>query len=317
MRGGGGGLADAQSVELAAKYREMAKHLGIKLPDRPKKLSDGDAMVWDILEAIDISAAQLSEIATRLYGQMAKGAAICKDLLRYNRLAVANYEEQRAILRELERDGISGLPATPPWPSLFVGYGNHAAQGGDPFWLIDCSKRVVTLATDAKPDGVKIMLSKPCAVGAERGLEGIIALAIGAYLVGGVIGGLAYGYFRASVEKTKLREQTAQTAMALEHERYLQELKDIRADKCHRAGGDFIECMEMADDVTPEATTTGDLINEIKRERGGGGWTWLWVLAGLGGAALGGVILYKIIQKKRAAKKRRAGSRADTEIISR
>jgi hypothetical protein len=293
---GQGGLADATSQKLAVTYRDLAKRLGVTMRPRPKKLSDADGMVWDILEGIDVAAAQLNDVSGRLFRMLAKGGAMCKDLQRYNRLAIKVYESQRGVIAELQKDGVKGIPLAPPWPPLFVGFGNHAAAPAESFWQIDCTEPIVQIATDQRPDGVKMMLRQPCA--SERGLQGVIALAIGAYVVGGLIGGLGYGCFKASVDKEKLRQETAQVVAALEQQRHLEELKEMRVDKCTALGGDYQACLESADQATPDAMSIFDIIESIKRERGGRGRSWLWWI-GLAAVVVGGVVAFKMIKSRR------------------
>jgi hypothetical protein len=224
---------------------------------------------------------------------LAKGGAMCADLLRYNRLAIGIYESQRGILAELQKDGIGGLPLSPPWPPLFVGFGNYSAAPAESFWKIDCKSPVVTLSTDANPDGVKIMMSRGC----ETGLAGAVITVIGIITVAGLIYGLVSSALQASVDKTTLREESARTVRNLELLRVLEAIKETRTDKCVAGGGDYQDCLVTADESTAGIKDIDVANQTAKNEIHSTGRSWLWWV-GLATVVVGGVVIYKVVKNR-------------------
>jgi hypothetical protein len=89
----------------------------------------------------------------------AQGAATCQDVKTYNLLALAVYESQKAMLEFFRAQGVTGLPALPPSPTLF----NWKTTLGKDSALLDCSMPLAgSLAVQPLPSGsLTVSTSEP------------------------------------------------------------------------------------------------------------------------------------------------------------
>lgn len=292
---------DATSVALAARYRAMAAELGIKLPPRPKGETRGQAQALDCLEAVEIAGAYLSRISTQLFKEMAQGGAMCETVLRYNRLAIEIYEEQRGVLEALRQGGVSGVPLAPPWPPLFVGYGNHAAASSSSFWEIDCTEPSIQLASSKNPNGARLMMATPCDTGLGEVSAGVvIAVVAGVYLVADLV----EGWFASSVETERIRGETQKTVENLRMLDARMMLIEKWRSECVKKGGDWFECNDSATDSVfdMEDVAVANEAAKIRKTAGGKGWLW-WI--GLGTVVVGGIVVYKVVKNRTGRSRRR------------
>jgi hypothetical protein len=302
------GQPDSKSRALEGKLRQLAKEYGVKLPRRPGDLTKGQAQVADILEIVDIISAQLALLSKRFFAMAAKGGAPCEQLLAYNQQAIRFYEAQREILAELRGEGVPGVPMTPPWPPLFVGFGNYAAAPAESFWELNCDARVVGLATTQNPSGVKITMSKPCPE-----LGGAAITAFGIFVAGAVIYGVGRKYIEATVQKEKLRTTIESQLQTLRCMKWKADLLDTMADKCvaSRPGAKYEDCVYEVEQSIADLDCLEAQKQAAKIAGGNGvGRSWLWWV-GLAAVVVGGVVVYRHV-KKRPARGRQRGA----EIIN-
>lgn len=280
---------DAISVNLAAYYRKLAKRYGVTLPNRPADLTAGQAEAADILEGIEIAGAELVHIARRLFRMLAAGGAPCSQLLAYNRLAMGIYELQREFLAELRQEGVPGVPLAPPWPPLFVGFGLYAAAPADSFWEINCESAVVQLASDANPDGMRLMLDKPC----DTQLTGAGLTVLGILAASALIYGLGKTFIKSSERKAEIREAGARHVRNLECMDGRTKLIEQWTNQCVGNGGTWAECnaqaTESAESMDCEAAVE---TAELDTPEGGASSSWLWWI-GLGTVLVGGYFAYR------------------------
>ena len=300
---------DATSQQLAVYYRQLAKDLGIKLPPRPAGATRGQSQVLDSLEGIEIAGGYLTRISSRLFRMMAAGGAMCEDLLHYNRLAIGIYEDQRDLLTELRDGGVQGIPLAPPWPPLFVGVGKYSAEDAESFWEIDCDEgKVIALATTGKPDGARIMLSKPCASGLGVEAGTVIAVTAGVLLLGSYI----ESWLQAGVEKDRIRNEAKRHVDNLRVLELREQIIEGRTKACVDKGGDYEDCLEAAHDYTFSLADLEDLTEAAKNYKPPGSKGWLWYI-GLVAVVVGGVVVWRAVKGKKG--RRGGGRRTGAEII--
>jgi hypothetical protein len=302
------GLGQPGEEKWGQYLRKLAGELGITLPPRPANLDETGAEAAMVLEAIDVIAAQLRVMFQRYSIMLHKGGAICADLLAYNRLAIRAYEIQMDIVKALERAKVPGVPPAPPWPPLFLGFGSNKAPAASSYWEIDCKQRIIGWSPSDQSHGVRVYLQNPaCSPGGAQLGVAVITMAIGATLLGTIVGTALYFRKGAAVEIAAAKEASKKLVESLEFMRARQELIDLRTEKCAQgaSGQKYEDCLEAAADSVEDLDTLLDLLDAVKQEgpREGRGLLW-WI--GLGAVVAGGVVAYKIVKKRRQGRPRTA-----------
>lgn len=265
--------------------------------------AEAQARVKKSLVALESAYQDLLKTGKLITAQLTRGAAKCTEVKEYNLLMMSTYNQQLGWLQAMRNSGMSNIPETPPFPTLF---GMMDVSGEDAL-DIDCSK----LPNLVGPSNVKIISDGTQIFGGgmtefdsfKHGGLGVIWFVVaGVALVAAV--GATWVMLdnnatarQLSADKAKRLETRADTlkknaeARATCNDRCLAKITDPGSQAAIQ------KCADVCDKIHPKVPD--DFFKDGTPKEGLGIVKTIGWIAILAGVAIGGGVLYKRYKRRK------------------